>query len=243
MSFLSRDETVTVSISANIGLVIERMRESAHRSGRDPSGIRFMAVTKGVKPDRVREALESGISLIGENYVQEAITKKGALAPQDSLTEWHMIGRLQTNKARHAVRLFDMVQSLDRIELAREINKQSLTLGKVTKVLIEVNTGQETTKSGVPLSQAIDLAKACSSLENISLRGLMTIPPWFDNPELSRPFFVRLRELRDAIDALAIPGIIMDELSMGMTNDYPIAVEEGSTIVRIGRGIFGERRA
>ena len=227
-----------MDVSDNILRIRETMAEAARRSGRPASAVRLMAVTKTVDDDRIFAAIRAGVEILGENYVQEANRK---IDKMGNPCEWHMIGRLQKNKVRHAVRHFDMIQSLDRIELAREINKESHTIGKVTKVLIEVNTGQESTKSGVSFTEAIDLAKTCSSMDNISLRGLMTIPPWFDDPEGSRHFFARLRGLRDAIESLAIPGIVMEELSMGMTNDFPVAVEEGATIVRIGRGLFGER--
>jgi PLP dependent protein len=218
------------------------IRQSAERSGRTQDDIKLLVVTKNVEAIHIAEALNAGVAFIGENYVQEAAQKKELLQSQGQLAEWHMIGRLQTNKARTAVRLFDMIQSLDRIDLAREINRHSLATSKVTRVLIEVNAGGEQTKGGISLSQVIEFIKACSYLENISIRGLMTIPPFFDQPDRSRPYFARLRDLSDEIRALHIPLVFMEELSMGMTNDYPVAIEEGATMVRIGRGIFGERQ-
>ncbi|MDP2725855.1 MAG: YggS family pyridoxal phosphate-dependent enzyme, partial [Syntrophales bacterium] len=165
------------------------------------------------------------------------------LVQQGTPLEWHMVGRLQTNKAKYAVKLFDTIHSVDSVELARELDKRSKAMGRVTKVLIEANTGGERTKSGVPLSQAQDLIIAVAALENISIEGLMTIPPWFPDPEKARPYFAALRQLKEKIEKADIPRVHMRELSMGMTDDYEVAVEEGATIVRIGRGIFGERVA
>ncbi|MEA3471448.1 MAG: YggS family pyridoxal phosphate-dependent enzyme, partial [Thermodesulfobacteriota bacterium] len=156
--------------------------------------------------------------------------------------EWHMIGHLQSNKAKYAVRLFDMIHSVDRLSLAQELDKRAKGSGTIMKVLIEVNTGGEETKSGVSRDEAMDLVRAVSQLDNLSVQGLMTMPPWFDNPEDARPYFIALRELKNRIVDEAIERIEMGELSMGMTDDYGIAVEEGATIVRIGRAIFGERK-
>ena len=230
-------------IAANISRILEKIREKASLSGRKATDIRLMAVTKTVEEARVRDALQAGIKLIGENYVQETARKKVLLEQQGTPLEWHMIGRLQTNKAKYAVKLFDMIHSVDSVELARELDKRSKAIGSVTKVLIEANTGGERTKSGVPLSQAQDLIIAAAALENISIEGLMTIPPWFPDPEKARPYFAALRELKEKIEKADIPRVHMRELSMGMTDDYEVAIEEGATIVRIGRGIFGERVA
>ena len=230
-------------IAANIYWILETIREKASLSGRKATDIRLMAVTKTVDDARVREALQAGIKLIGENYVQETARKKVSLEQQGTPLEWHMIGRLQTNKAKYAVKLFDMIHSVDSLELARELDKRSKAIGSVTKVLIEANTGGERTKSGVPLFKAQDLIIAAAALENISVEGLMTIPPWFPDPEKARPYFAALRELKEKIEKADIPRVHMRELSMGMTDDYEVAVEEGATIVRIGRGIFGERVA
>ena len=230
-------------IAANISRILEKIREKASLSGRKATDIRLMAVTKPVEEARVRDALQAGIKLIGENYVQETARKKVLLEQQGTPLEWHMIGRLQTNKAKYAVKLFDMIHSVDSVELAWELDKRSKAVGRVTKVLIEVNAGGERTKSGVPLSQAQDLIIAAAALENISIEGLMTIPPWFPDPEKARPYFAALRELKEKIEKADIPRVHMRELSMGMTDDYEVAVEEGATIIRIGRGIFGERVA
>ena len=209
--------------------------------GKTPAAaVRLMAVTKTVDDDRILTAIRAGVEILGENYVQEA---KRKIDKMGNPCEWHMIGRLQTNKAKYAVRLFDMIHSLDRIELAQEIDRRARAAGRVIKVLIEVNVAGEETKSGIPLASARDLVRAVAPLENLSIQGLMTMPPWFDDPEQARPFFRTLRELRDRITAEVIDRVEMRELSMGMTGDYAVAIEEGATIVRIGRGVFGERLA
>ncbi|MBU2055331.1 MAG: YggS family pyridoxal phosphate-dependent enzyme [Proteobacteria bacterium] len=229
-----------MSVVDNIRLVRETMAEASRRSGRDPARVRLMAVTKTVDDDRIIEAIRAGVDIVGENYVQEA---KRKIYKMGNPCEWHLIGRLQTNKAKYAVRLFDMIHSSDRLELAQELDRRASAAGRVMKVLIEVNIGGEETKSGIPLASATDLVRAVAPLENLSIQGLMTMPPWFNDPEEARPFFRALRELRDRIIAEKIPRVEMRELSMGMTGDFAVAIEEGATIVRIGRGIFGERQA
>jgi pyridoxal phosphate enzyme (YggS family) len=227
-----------MTIEDNIRHIRERIAEAARRSGRDPGSVRLMAVTKTVDDDRILAALRCGVEIIGENYVQEARRKIEAMGRK---AEWHLIGRLQTNKAKYAVHLFDMVHSLDRLELAAELDRRARAAGRVIPVLIEVNVSGETTKSGVPLDSALDLIRTAASLANLSIRGLMTMPPWCHDPEESRPYFRALRSLRDRIASESVAGVEMRELSMGMTDDYAVAIEEGATIVRIGRGIFGER--
>jgi pyridoxal phosphate enzyme (YggS family) len=227
-----------MDVADNIRRVREVVAEAAGRSGRSPSDVRLMAVTKTVDDDRIAAALQAHVDIIGENYVQEA---KRKVEMMGKACEWHLIGRLQTNKAKYAVRLFDMIHSVDRLELAAEIDRRAREAGLVMKVLIEISVAGEETKSGVPIADAVKLVRAVAPLPNLSVRGLMTMPPWFDDPEEARPFFRALRELRDRIKAERIPRVEMRELSMGMTGDYGVAVEEGATIVRIGRGIFGER--
>jgi len=226
------------SVEKNISIIRDQVGEAALRSGRDPFSVRLMAVTKTVDDERIREAIAAGVHLIGENYVQEAQRKIPLLGEG---LEWHMIGHLQTNKSKYAVRLFHMIQSVDRIELARELDKRCGAAGMVMPILVEVNTGDESSKSGVSLGDALDLVETVSAFKNLSVRGLMTMPPWFSNPEEARPFFRSLRELRDRIAEREIPGVHMTELSMGMSGDFVVAVEEGATIIRIGRAIFGER--
>lgn len=226
------------AVGDNIRRIRDDIAEAALRSGRDPSEVRLMAVTKTVDDDRILEAIEAGVDIMGENYVQEAKRKIEKMGVD---VEWHMIGHLQSNKAKYAVRLFDMVHSVDRMGLAAELDKRSAAAGCVTDILIEVNVSGEESKSGVGMNEAIDLVRKISLFNNLSIRGLMTMPPWFDDPEDARPYFVSLRELRDKIVAEDIKGVEMRELSMGMSGDYRVAVEEGATIVRIGTAIFGAR--
>lgn len=227
-----------MGVEDKIRHVREVMAEAARRSGRPPEAIRLMAVTKTVDDDRIRAAMKAGVEIIGENYVQEAKRKIELLGKSG---EWHLIGPLQTNKAKVAVRLFDMIHSVDRPELAAELDRRARAAGRVVPILVEVNISGEASKSGVPPHSTLELIRRIAPLENLSIRGLMTMPPWFDDPEESRPYFRALRELRDRIAAEAVPRVAMRELSMGMTDDYAVAIEEGATIVRIGRGIFGER--
>lgn len=228
-----------MGIADRIHRVRETMAAAARRAGRAPEEVRLMAVTKRVADGPIREALEAGVEILGENYVQEARRKAETIGKRG---EWHLIGSLQTNKAKYAVRLFDMIHALDRTELAVEIDRRAREAGRVMPVLIEVNLAGEASKSGVPTEEAATLIRVAAALPNLAVVGLMTMPPWFADPEASRPYFRALRSLRDRIAAEGIPGAALRELSMGMTDDYPVAIEEGATIVRIGRGIFGERR-
>ena len=225
-------------IGDNIREIRENIAEAALRSGREPSEVRLMAVTKTVDDDRILEAIEAGVDIMGENYIQEA---KRKIEMMDVDVKWHMIGHLQSNKAKYAVRLFDMIHSVDRMKLAMELDRRSAAAGRVTDILVEVNVSGEESKNGISANEAPDLISQITLLDNLSIRGLMTMPPWFDDPEDARPFFVALRELRDKIIAEDIKGVEMRELSMGMSGDYRVAVEEGATIVRIGTAIFGAR--
>lgn len=226
-------------IAANINSIRQRITAAAVRCQRQPDSIKLLAVTKTVSPAHVEEAIAAGITAFGENYVQEAKEKITAI---DKRVEWHMIGHLQTNKVRYVVNLFDYIHSVDRMELAQEINKRAGLTGRKMNILIEINISGEDTKSGVPAVYAIELIKTISSMKNISVKGLMTMPPYSDNPENSRPYFVELRNFQDKVIHEGIEGIQMNELSMGMTDDFEIAIEEGATIVRIGRAIFGARK-
>jgi hypothetical protein len=226
------------TVAANIARVRNAIADAASRSGREASDVRLMAVTKTVDDERIMEAIAAGVDMIGESYVQEA---KRKIEKMGRRLEWHMIGYLQSNKAKYAVRLFDMIHSVDRIDLARELDRRAKAVGNVMKILIEVNISGEETKSGVPYKDAMQLIRNVASLDNLSVQGLMTMPPWFDDPEDARPYFVALRELRDRVIDENLHRIEMRELSMGMSGDYEVAVEEGATIVRVGRTIFGER--
>jgi len=201
-----------------------------------------MAVTKTHPPERIREAYAAGLKLFGENRVQEFGAKASALADLAD-AEWHMIGHLQTNKAAKAAELFRAVDSVDSVKLAEKLDSAARALGKTLPVLIEVNVGGEAAKSGAaPDSRELEeLLLAAPRLEALEFRGLMTVPPFTDDPEAGRPFFRRLRVLRDAIASRQLPGIAMRELSMGMSHDFEVAIEEGSTCVRVGTAIFGER--
>ena len=203
-----------------------------------------MAVTKTHTPERIREAHAAGLRLFGENRVQEFAGKAAALADLAG-TIWHMIGHLQTNKAVKAAELFRAVDSVDSVKLAEKLDAAARIAGKKLSVLIEINVGGEAAKNGVaPDSPELhDLLLAAPSLEALDFSGLMTVPPFADNPEDSRPYFRKVRELRDVIAARKLPAVEMHTLSMGMSHDFPVAIEEGSTCVRVGTAIFGERIA
>jgi PLP dependent protein len=226
-------------IAANINTIKQRIAAAAARSHRAPDSIKLLAVTKTVPSVCISEAIDAGITMFGENYVQEAKEKVAIIGPR---VQWHMIGHLQTNKAKYAVNLFNYIHSVDRMDLARELDKRARLTGHKMNILIEVNVSGEKTKTGIPAATAISLVKDVSRLENLSVRGLMTMAPYSANPENSRLYFTSLRNLRDDIIRAGITGILMEELSMGMTDDFEVAIEEGATIVRIGRAIFGERK-
>ena len=217
----------------------DRIKRTARACGRDPETIRLVTVSKTVPADRVREAIEAGATILGENYIQEAREKINTLSSYP--VSWHFIGHLQTNKAKYAVRLFDLIQTVDTLKLAHELNKQAKKINKIQQILIQVNIGLERTKSGVYAKDAQSLIKDISYLENLSVKGLMTIPPFFNSPKKVRPYFSALRNLRDQIKKENISNASMDELSMGMTGDFEVAIEEGATLVRIGTAIFGKR--
>ena len=214
------------------------MRDAARRAGREPAEIRLVAVTKTVSPERLQEAVAAGQSLFGENYVQEAKTKIASLGP--GLT-WHFIGHLQSNKARVAVELFDLIHSVDRLSLAQALEQAAGRQGKVQNILLQVNLAGEESKSGTAPANAQALLLAISQMPHLRVLGLMTMPPWFDEPERVRPYFKELRELRDRLRRLNLVEGDLPELSMGMTGDFEVAVAEGATLVRIGTAIFGRR--
>jgi pyridoxal phosphate enzyme (YggS family) len=219
--------------------VNDRINKAALTCGRDPENIRLVAVSKTIPANRVKEAIELGVTILGENYVQEARDKFNVLGTYP--VSWHFIGHLQTNKAKYAVRLFDLIHSVDTLKLARELDKQAKKVNKFQDILIQINVGKEPSKSGSDMENAANLIKDIVRLENLSLKGLMAMPPFFNNPEKARPYFIALRNLRDQIQK-TLPGVALDELSMGMTGDFEVAIEEGATFVRIGTAIFGERR-
>ena len=223
-------------IEENLLKVKERIADAATRVGRDPAQITLIAVSKTVETERIREAIAAGITTFGENYVQEARTKIDEIG-QTGL-QWHFIGHLQTNKAKYAVRLFDLIHAVDSSKVAKELDKRAAASGKVMDCLIEVNISQEESKFGITSEYTRALAQEMTKLKNISLKGLMTMPPYFDDPEPSRPYFIALRKLQEKIGQDGIP---LPELSMGMSTDFEVAIEEGATMVRVGTAIFGER--
>jgi hypothetical protein len=228
-----------MTIAENITVVRERMALAARRCGRDPAEVALVAVSKTHAAEMVRQAWEAGVGTVGENYIQEARDKIAALP--DCAISWHFIGHLQSNKAKSAVDLFDLIHGVDSLKLAREIDKQAAKIGKTQPILIQVNISGEATKAGTTEEAALSLVREAGRLEHLHVRGLMTMPPFFDQPERARPYFAALRRLRDRIRAEAIAGVDVVELSMGMTGDFEVAVEEGATLVRIGTAIFGPR--
>ena len=231
-------------LKENLENVLNRIQKAALNCGRKPESVRLVAVTKTVPVHRIKDAIEAGATIFGENYVQEAGDKIGELSACP--VSWHFIGTLQSNKAKYVVKLFDLIHSVDSVKLITEINKQAEKIGKIQDILIQVNVAGEAQKSGISPEQALDMLKAVSELENISVKGLMTMPPYFNDPERVRPFFKQLRELSNRLQKelseLSYAGHIrLDELSMGMTGDFETAIDEGATLVRIGTAIFGER--
>jgi len=231
-----------MAISQNIAAIQQQIADAARRAGRPADEIALMAVTKTHPPDRIREAYAAGLRLFGENRVQEFSAKYSALADLPA-ARWHMIGHLQTNKANKAVELFRAVDSLDSVKLAEKLDTAARAQAIKLPVLIEINVGGETAKSGVaPSSRGLeDLLAAAQRFEALEFRGLMTVPPFTEDPQAARSYFRKLRELRTSIAARKLPSIAMDVLSMGMSHDFQVAIEEGSTCVRIGTAIFGER--
>jgi pyridoxal phosphate enzyme (YggS family) len=227
-------------VKAALERVNRRIAEAAVACGRPPESIRLVAVSKTVPADRLAGAIDAGATIVGENYIQEARQKFERL--YDRPVQWHFIGHLQSNKAKYAVRMFDLIHSVDSYKLAEALDKAAAKNDKVQDILIQVNISQEETKSGVVENEAIDLVERVARLGHVRVAGLMTMPPFFDAPAKARPFFHRLARLRDRIAAGRIPGVGMDELSMGMTGDFEVAIAEGATLVRIGTAIFGARQ-
>ena len=223
-------------IQDNLLRVMERMERAARRVGRGPGEVKLVAVSKTVDIARIREAIEAGASILGENYVQEAQTKIEEIGKPVS---WHFIGHLQTNKAKIAVRLFDAIHCVDGLALTEDLNRRAQQVNRKIPVMIEVNLSGEATKFGAEEEKVTALAQGILKLDHLSLEGLMTMPPYFDDPEMSRPYFVQLRALKEK---LAKGGVPLKHLSMGMSNDFEVAIEEGATYVRVGTAIFGARK-
>jgi pyridoxal phosphate enzyme (YggS family) len=229
-------------IADHVSHIRERIAAAARRAGRQSEEITLMAVSKTFPAESIREAYEAGLRVFGESRVQEFSAKRSALIDLPN-AQWHMIGHLQSNKANKAVELFGGVDSVDSLRLAERLNASAQALGKNLSVLVEINVGGESVKSGVAIGspELEDILQAAPQLDHLTLRGLMTVPPFTDDPEGARPFFRRLRELRNQIAQRRLPAVGMDVLSMGMSHDFEPAIEEGSTCVRVGTAIFGER--
>ncbi len=229
-----------VDIAANYHKVIENIRAVVRRCGREDSNrIRLLAASKSQGIAEIRAAADAGIRLFGENYVQEAKSKTGAI---DQPMEWHMIGHLQRNKVKAALDLFSLIQSLDSVELARVLDKEGKKRGRMVRAFVEVNLGGEESKSGIDKDKVASLLREVENLSHLRVEGLMTIAPSREEPEAMRPYFRELKELQTELKGLKIPNVDLKELSMGMTHDYPVAIEEGATLVRVGTAIFGARR-
>lgn len=224
------------TVKDNLETINKKIKEAALKVKRDPQEIKLVAVTKTATLEQIKEAINEGVKIIGESKVQEAKEKYQILTTE---VEWHLIGHLQTNKVKYAVEIFDLIHSVDSIKLAKEIDKRSVQFKKIIDVLIEVNISGEETKYGYNPEKVEAFLKEISEFSGIRVRGLMTIAPISKNKEEVRPYFRRLRELSERIREKNIKNIKMDYLSMGMTDDFEIAIEEGANMVRIGRGIFG----
>jgi pyridoxal phosphate enzyme (YggS family) len=222
----------------NLAHVTDRMKQAARRAGRNIDEITLIAVTKGVELKKIKEAIAAGVRVFGENYVQEAAEK--IKKTKRHHLKWHFIGHLQKNKAKLALELFDMIQTVDSVGIAKELSKRAKN---PIDVLIEVNLAGEKTKAGIGVKQVSGLVHEMAALKNLNVKGLIAIPPYYEDPEMSRPFFVTLRRLAERINRENIPGVYLNELSIGMSHDFDVAIEEGATMVRIGTAIFGERKA
>ncbi|MDD4981031.1 MAG: YggS family pyridoxal phosphate-dependent enzyme [Candidatus Omnitrophica bacterium] len=228
-------------VKENILKIKEHISLACAKIKQDPGKITIVAVSKDRTIGQIKEAIEAGVTDIGENRVQEALSKYNELTAYDlqlTTTKWHMVGHLQTNKAKDAVKIFDLIQSVDSLRLAQAIDKEAAKLGKIQDILLEIKTSPEESKTGLKAEEAIEVIEDIARMKNINIKGLMTIAPLADNPEKTRPYFRMLRELRDKVNALTTSDKRLTTLSMGMTDDFEIAIEEGSNMVRLGRAIF-----
>ncbi len=226
-----------MGIKNNLELINEKIEKAAQRSGRKRSDIKLLGVSKQVDTDRIKEAIKCGHFNFGENYVQEFISKYETLSEYKDI-DWHFIGHLQKNKVKYIIDKVSLIQSVDTISLAEEINKRAEKLGLQITILIEINLGEESSKSGIEISELDSFLEQIFAFDNLKISGLMALPPFCENAEDSRRYFIKLRELRDRFNSSYNN---LNELSMGMSSDYEIAIEEGATIVRVGTAIFGER--
>ncbi|MCK5837884.1 MAG: YggS family pyridoxal phosphate-dependent enzyme [Desulfobacula sp.] len=227
------------SIKDNFDRINKEIMDTAVSCGRRPDSVQLIAVSKRKSVETVMEGIKAGAGHLGENYIQEAIEKIDVIGKDSAC--WHFIGHLQSNKAKFAVQYFDYIHTVDTLKLAKEINRQAKKINKIQNILLQINIGEEDTKSGTGIKEAVELAKQISTFENISLHGLMCLPPYFSEPEQARIYFKQMVQIKGQIMALQLENVSMEYLSMGMSNDFHVAIEEGSTMVRIGTSIFGAR--
>lgn len=227
-------------IARNVHAVLQTIRDTALQAGRDPQSIQLVAVTKYVEAERVRQAVAAGITICGENRLQEAQAKMDEIGEQLNLT-WHFIGRVQRRKLKSMIGRFDLIHSIESLEQIEELHRRAEELQVQQSILLQVNVGDETTKGGFSASDLLKAMPEVGKFSRVKVQGLMAIPPWTEDSEAMRPHFRRLKALAHEIDALKLHGIEMKELSMGMSNDYPVAIQEGATMVRVGSALFGSR--
>jgi pyridoxal phosphate enzyme (YggS family) len=225
-------------IAENLKTVKDKIAQAALRAGRNPQDVQLVAVSKTVSGEPIKQAIEAGVTILGESYIQEARKKIGELG---KAVRWDFIGHLQSNKVSYAVDLFEVIHSIDRLSLAQALSTRAAKKRKTLRVLVQVNISGEGAKSGIDTGRVNALVSHIASLPNLTLEGLMTMPPYFTDPEKARPYFVALRKLRDTLMAEQGNRIDLKELSMGMSGDFEVAVEEGATLVRVGTALFGER--
>ncbi|UVT15304.1 MAG: YggS family pyridoxal phosphate-dependent enzyme [Nitrospira sp.] len=235
------DPLIQETIATRVRTVLTRIRSAEERAGRPGGSVRLVAATKTVMVDHIAEGMRAGLSILGENRVQEALSKIPALS--QASVQWHFIGHLQRRKVRSVIGVFDLIHSVDSLDLAHEIDRRAGEAGRRQNVLLEVNIGDEPTKTGFRADDVMRSLSSMAELPHISIKGLMTIPPPTADPDSARPYFRKLRELARQIVAFQIPSVSMEELSMGMSNDYEAAIEEGATLVRVGTALFGARDA
>lgn len=227
------------SIKDNLDKINKQIIETAKSCGRRPEKIRLIAVSKRKSVEAIMEGIKAGAKHFGENYIQEAIDKIDKIGKNSAC--WHFIGHLQSNKAKFAVKYFDYIHTVDTIKLAREIDKQARKINKIQKILVQVNIGEEDTKSGTSIEDTIQLITQIHTYANIAVKGLMCMPPYFSNPDQTRIYFQKLVRIKNEILDQKYEAVSMEHLSMGMSSDFKVAIEEGSTMIRIGTSIFGER--
>ena len=226
-------------IKENLAAMHEKIVHAARSCGRNPDDIQLIGVSKKQPVELIQQAIAAGLTSVGENYIQEAMEKIDTIGEDAAV--WHFIGHLQSNKARFAVRYFDLIHTVDTYKLAKEIDKQAGKIQKCQKILLQINISMEKTKSGAQKDAAIELAQKIMACGNLSLQGLMCMPPYFDDPEDARTYFKQLVQIRDDILAAGVDPGAMAQLSMGMSNDFMVAIQEGATMVRVGTAIFGSR--